>query len=74
MAIDDAWLRAIIADNKEAERAAEADKKNFYQWTEADIAKALDPNNREVRRLTSAPAQNPEVERLAGLLGDLLDK
>ncbi|MCK2035684.1 hypothetical protein KZC51_06000 [Microbacterium sp. SSW1-49] len=74
MTDDDAMLRAVIASNRDAERAAIEEAKQFFTWTEADIAKALDPNNREVRRLTSAPAQNPEVERLAGLLGDLLDK
>ncbi|MFB4348622.1 hypothetical protein [Microbacterium sp. CR_7] len=71
---DDAWLRAIIADNRGAERAAIEEVKQFYNWTEADIAKALDPANSEVRRLTSGPAENPEVERLAALLGDILGK
>lgn len=69
---DDNYLRAVIASNRDAERAAIEDEAGITKWTEADIAKALDPNNAEVRRLTSAPAQNPEVERLAGLLGDIL--
>ncbi|WP_447947916.1 hypothetical protein [Microbacterium maritypicum] len=71
---DDTYFRAVIASNREAERAAIEEKKNFTEWTDADIAKALDPNDPEVRRLTSGPSQNPEVERLAGLLGDILDK
>ncbi|KJL23809.1 hypothetical protein RN51_01345 [Microbacterium oxydans] len=69
---DNTYLRAVIASNRDAERAAIEEKKNFTEWTEADIAKALDPHNAEARRLTSAPTQNPEVERLAGLLGDIL--
>ncbi|AZH78176.1 hypothetical protein CSX12_06710 [Microbacterium sp. Y-01] len=70
--VNDDYVRAVIASNHEAERAAIEEKKQFTSWTEADIAKALDPNNTEVRRLTSGPAANPEVERLAGLLGDIL--
>ncbi|MGN7965055.1 hypothetical protein ACTJKK_03160 [Microbacterium sp. 22179] len=69
---DDSYLRAVIASNTDAERAAAEEKKSFFEWSQADIAKALDPNNPEVRRLTSEPSQNPEVERLAGLLGDIL--
>ncbi|MFB4348607.1 hypothetical protein [Microbacterium sp. CR_7] len=69
---DDAWLRAIIADNRGAERAAVEEAKQFFEWSQADIARALDPANPEVRRLTSGPAENPEVARLAGLLGDIL--
>lgn len=69
---DDRYLDAVIASNRDAERAAIDDEAKITKWTEADIQKALDPDNREVRRLTSAPAANPEVERLAGLLGDLL--
>ncbi|MDN3443396.1 hypothetical protein [Microbacterium sp. APC 3901] len=71
---DDAMLRAVIASNGDAERAAIEEQKNFTTWTEADIQKALDPSNPEVRRLTSAPSANPEVDRLAGLLGDILGK
>jgi hypothetical protein len=70
--MSDEYLRAIIADNRGAERAAVEEKKSFFEWSQADIAKALDPNNPEVRRLTSEPSQNPEVERLANLLGDIL--
>lgn len=69
---DDRYLDAVIASNRDAERAAIEEEAGITKWTEADIAKALDPNNTEVRRLTSAPVANPEVERLAGLLGDLL--
>lgn len=71
---DDTYFRAVIASNRDAERAAAEEAKQFYKWTEADVQKALDPNNREVRRLTSGPSANPEVERLAGLLGDILSK
>lgn len=72
MSDDDAMLRAVIASNGDAERAAIEEQKQFYKWSEADIQKALDPNNAEVRRLTAGPSANPEVDRLAGLLGDIL--
>lgn len=72
MSDDDTYFRAVIASNRDAERAAVEENKNFTTWTEADIAKALDPNNPEVRRLTGEQAANPEVERLANLLGDIL--
>lgn len=72
MPVDDEYIRAVIASNREAERAALEEKKNFHEWTEADIQKALDPENAEVARLTSPPVGNAEVERLAAQLGDIL--
>ncbi|MEV8175915.1 hypothetical protein [Microbacterium sp. NPDC079176] len=46
------------------EAAAIEEQKQFFQWTEADIAKTLDPDNAEVKRLTSAPEISPEIARL----------
>lgn len=72
MPVDDEYIRAVIASNREAERAAVEEAKQFTQWSDADVAAALDPDNPEVRRLTSPPTGDPEVERLARLLGDIL--
>lgn len=62
--IDDS-LRRLIDGMREQDAAAREDAKQFHQWTEAETVQALDPNNPEVLRLTSAPVANPEVERLS---------
>lgn len=52
------------------EAAAIEERAQFTTWTEADIAKALDPENAEVNRLTSAPVADPEIERLSRIAAE----
>lgn len=63
-------LRRLINGMREQDAAATFEATQFHTWTEADTARALDPNNPEVLRLTSAPVADPEVERLSRIAAE----
>ena len=73
---DETYFRALIASNRDADRAAAEEAKRFDTWTEADVAKMLDPHNPEVNRLvrgentTRSAAESAEVERLAKIAAE----
>ena len=63
---DDRRLRAIIADARSLDHAAE---ERPYEWTDAQVREIYEGNN-EIERLTAGPPVDAELERLARIAAE----
>ncbi|CAH0158730.1 hypothetical protein SRABI98_00968 [Microbacterium sp. Bi98] len=63
-------LTPLVRSMKPVAQAAAEEQADFYSWTESAARRALDPDNAEVTRLTSAPVADPEIERLSRIAAE----